>query len=353
MITLRHVLLLAMGWSFLLAPTFAQFRDPIEPYHAPDQDPKDVQERAVGGEAGTATTEQEPASPAMAPTMPDESAPASEATDIQERGILPGAVAPGAKLLPIPAPTPSLTAIRNAIKVTSKSISVNLRVPPNLPVTVPVEVEVFYSSPLKSQILKRTYSPATGLTLSYRDAEGNGQPRPMNVQITVRELVPNGQGTGFNKQVTITPLYDVFVTDLRFVMASKCDLVGKSDIGFLWYSPDGQFHEQTFKLGGDEARGITQFSWTRKEVAARDKLMEPSVQFREGDPFFYQLPQYSPTRFGPSAIPLVPGPTTKYDFFLKKEATGPPGLRGAFGGNSCVARITYTIIKALMPFDQF
>jgi hypothetical protein len=176
----------------------------------------------------------------------------------------------------------------------------------------------------------------------------------MNVVITVRELVPNGQLTGFDKQFTITPLYDVFVTDLRFVMASKCDLVGKSDIHFLWHSPDGQRHEQTFKLGGDEARGITQFSWTRKEIAARDKLKEPSVQFSEGDPFFYSLPpNFSPTRFGPSAIPLVPGPTTKYDFFLKKETTGPPGFQGVFSGNSCVARITYTIIMALMPFDQF
>ncbi len=41
----------------------------------------------------------EPASPATAPTMPDEPAPPAEATDIQERGVLPGAaVAPGANL---------------------------------------------------------------------------------------------------------------------------------------------------------------------------------------------------------------------------------------------------------------
>jgi hypothetical protein len=32
---------------------------------------------------------------------------------------------------------------------------------------------------------------------------------------------------------------------------------------------------------------------------------------------------------------------------------GPPGLQGAVGGNACVAEITYTIIRALMPFDQF
>ncbi|BFU96678.1 MAG: protein of unknown function [Nitrospira sp.] len=302
------------------------------------------------------TSADEPAVPDTGPVIHEEAAPPAEDADIQERGVLPGSVAPGL-VAPgatlqladpnVSAPTPSLTAIRNAIRVTSKSISVNLRIPANLPVTVPVEVEVFYSSPFRSQILKQTYSPTSGLTLSYRDAEGNGQPHPMNVVVTVRELVPNGQVTGFNKQFTITPLYDVFVTDLRFVMASKCDLVGKSDITFRWFSPDGQRHTQEFKLGKGEAKGITRFSWTRKEITARDKLMEPAVNFVERD-----LANYTPPH-GRSGIPLVPGSTTKYDFFLQKEATGPPGLRGAFGGNSCVARIIYTIIKALMPFDQF
>jgi hypothetical protein len=70
----------------------------------------------TGGEAGTAPGEQEPASPVTAPPMQEEAVPPAEGTDIQERGILPGTVAPGVNLLPIPAPTPSLTAIRNAIR---------------------------------------------------------------------------------------------------------------------------------------------------------------------------------------------------------------------------------------------
>lgn len=299
----------------------------------------------------TAQETSEPASPTMTPSQQDKPNAPAEAGDIQERGIFPGSVAPGLVAPKAPtqmtAPTISLSVIRNSMTVTSKSISVNLRIPPNLPVTVPVEVEVFYSSPFQSQILKRTYSPTSGLTLSYRDAEGNGQPHPMNVVVTVRELVPNGQVTGLNKQFTITPLYDVFVTDLRFVMASKCDLVGKSDITFRWFSPDGQRHEQKFKLGEGEAKGITRFSWTRKEISTQANLMEPAVNFVERD-----LANYIPPH-GRSGIPLVPGPTTKYHFLLKNEKTGPPGLQGAVGGNACVAEITYTIIRALMPFDQF
>ena len=296
----------------------------------------------------------QPTSPAMTPARTEKPTPPAEAPHIQERGIFPGSVAPGLVGPKAPvqmtAPTSSLSAIQNAMRITSKSVSVNLRIPPNLPVTVPVEVKVFYSSPLKSKILTQTYNPTSGLTLSYRDVEGNGQPRPMNVVVELRELIPNGQVTSFNKQFTVTPLYDVFVTDLRFVMASKCDLVGKSDITFRWVSPDGQVNEQKFKLGEGEAKGITRFSWTRKEIAARDNLKEPRMKFFERDPNVgvdYHTPLVGPY------IPMVPGPTTKYDFFLKNEATGPPGLRGAIGSNACVARVTYTIIKALMPFDQF
>jgi len=87
--------------------------------------PSDV----IQGDAGKGTGAQE------------EPAPPAEGTDIQERGVLPGFVRPGATLQ-ITAPTPSLTAIRNAIRITSKSISVNLRPAANLPVTVPVEVSV-------------------------------------------------------------------------------------------------------------------------------------------------------------------------------------------------------------------
>jgi hypothetical protein len=302
-----------------------------------------------GNEAGSATGAQAPTPPATAPTMGEEPVSPAETGDIQERGVLPGLVTPNLQSsspTQFSAPTLSLSAIRNAMRITSKSISVNLRIPANLPVTVPVEVEVFYSSPFRSQILKRTYNSTSGLTLSYRDAEGNGEPRPMKLVITVRELVPNGQLTGLNKEFTITPLYDVFVTDLRFVMVNRCDTVGKSDITFKWFSPDGQHpNEQKFKLGRGEAKGITQFSWTRKEITTRNKLLEPSVFFDERD----FTAEYIPP-IGRSGRPLVPGPTTKYHFFLNELATGPPGQPRSGG---CQAEITYTIIRALMPFDQF
>ena len=314
----------------------------------------------TGGESATTTDAPAPASQSTPPTMPEEPAPpAEEATDIQERGLLPGLTAPVAPSGTLQstgsiAPTPSLNAIVQAIRITSKSISVNFRVPANVPVTVPIEISVSYNSSFRVQRLKKTYSPTTGLIISYREAEGDGRPRFMRLDITLRELVPNGQSFLVTKQFTLIPLYDVFVSDLRFFMASGCDrslptFNAKSEIVFLWHKPDNQsnIEMEKFSLGRAEAKGITQFSWARKEVSTQANLKEPAVYFDETDLFTLTsvdiLNKY---------IDMVPGPTTRYHFFLKKKETGPTG-RPRFSGGGCEAEITYTIIRALMPFDQF
>jgi hypothetical protein len=293
----------------------------------------------TGGEVGTASGAQEPAPPA-------------EGTDIQERGILPGLAAsgrlavPGATLQFLPPPTPSLTAIRNAIRVTSKSVSVNLRLPPNLNVTVPVEVSVAYNSPAQVQRLTKTYSPATGLTLLYREAEGDGKPRAMRLGITVRELVPNGKSFSFNMQFTITPLYQVDTTPLSFYMSSACDRLGKSEIRFEWFSPDRLIHSEKFKLGLGERHLISHFSWRRKEIGTQANLKEPIVSFAEDDFGTYDVPN-----LGSQGTALVPGPTKQYNFFLNERASGPPGQ--PIFSSGCQAQIKYRIDRKLMTFDQF
>ena len=129
------------------------------------------------------------------------------------------------------------------------------------------------------------------------------------------------------KQFTLIPLYDVFVSDLRFFMASGCDrslptFNAKSEIVFLWHKPDNQsnIEMEKFSLGRAEAKGITQFSWARKEVSTQANLKEPAVYFDETDLFTLTsvdiLNKY---------IDMVPGPTTRYHFFLKKKETGPTG----------------------------
>lgn len=244
------------------------------------------------------------------------------------------------------APTPSLTAIRNAIRVTSKSVSVNLRIPPNLPVTVPVEISVAYISSAQTQRQTKTYSPASGLTLLYREAEGNGEPRAMTVDITVRELIPNGKSFAVSKQLTIIPLYQATVSPLKFNMATQCDTVGKSDITFHWIYFDGKHRELKFDLGLGETKKINHFNSIRREFSTEDNLKEPVMQFYERDLGY----EYYPPIDQP-VIPLAPGPTKEFRFMLKEGKTGPPG--SPFGTSGCRANISYRIDRSLMTFDQF
>ena len=299
----------------------------------------------ITGEAGRATGAQEPASPGAPTAIPEEPAPSTDAGDIQERGILPGLVAPGA-VLQFSAPTASLSAIRNGLRVTSKSVSVNLRVPANLPVTVPVEVSVAYISPAQAQRQTKTYNTATGLAILYHEPEGDGKPRSIRLDITVRELIPNGQSFSVSRQFTITPLYDVSITNLRFTMASFCDRLGKNDITLVWTSPDRKRNELKFDAAAHEEKVISQFSWARKEISAQVDLIEPSVQFFERDlvPDF----GYHPIRSG---TPLLPGPARQiHDFVLNEKASGPPGQ--PILSADCQTQIKYLIKRELMTFDQ-
>jgi hypothetical protein len=297
------------------------------------------------GEPGTATDTQEPLAPTTEFTLQDEPAQPPEAGDIQERGILSGRVAPAAALQ-FNAPTASLSAIRNGIRVTAKSVSVNLRIPANLPVTVPVEVSVAYISPAQTQRQTKTYNPATGLAPLYREAEGDGKPRSIHLDITVRELVPNGKSFSVSRDFTITPLYDVSITNLRFTMASFCDRLGKNDITLVWLSPDHKRNELKFDAGAHEEKVIPQFSWARKELSVQADLIAPSIQFFERDlvPDF----GYHPIRSG---APLLPGPARQiHDFVLNEKASGPPGQ--AILSADCQTQIKYLIKRELMIFDQ-
>ena len=304
--------------------------------------------------AGTARGVPEPASPDTTPMIGDNPFSQSVAGDVQERGVLPGLVAPNAMArqpgLAVLAPTPSLTAVRNALRVTAKSISVNLRLPPNLPVTVPIEVSVAYLSSVHTQRLTKVYSPTSGLTLLYREAEGDGTPRAMTVDITVRELVPNGKSFAISKQFKIIPLYQATISPLRFNMATKCDTVGKSDITFEWINFLGRHEEQNFDLGFGQTKMVNHFNSGRSEFSTEANLKEPVMRFFERD---LTLPgsTYHPP-LGTSGIPLVPGPSKEFSFFLDQEVTGPPARQHS-GSTKCKAHISYRIDRSVMRFDQF
>ncbi len=293
------------------------------------------------------TFAEESASPATADTSREEASSTPEGVDTQERGVLPGSVVPDATARVI-APTASLTAVRNAIQVTSKSVSVNLRIPPNLPVTVPVEVSVAYISPTQTQRQTKTYNPATGLTFLHHEAEGDGKSRSMHLDITVRELVSNGQSFSSGKDFTIIPLYDVSLSQLRFAMLSNCDIRGKNDITLRWDSPDGRRREAQFGAAKHGEKVIRQFSWGHRGISAQSTLVEPSMQFFERDP----LPDFGFNPLRRSSTPLVPGPKTQiFNFVLNEKASGPSDQTTVIAG--CQARIKYRIDRKVMTFDRF
>jgi hypothetical protein len=312
----------------------------------------------------SAETPQSAAEPAMSaaeavpPAVEGQPGPPAEAGDIQERGLhqgttpgLPqGGTASGAEST-FQAPTPSLTAVANAIRVTSKSVSVNLRVPANMPVTVPVEISVAYISPVHSGRLTKTYAPSTGTVILYHEAEGDRYPRPMRLDISLRELIPNGKFFSFSYQLfTVIPLYDVFISSLSFTSITVCDHVDinwKNDILFRWRSPEGLQREIKFHNGLHEKKRIPEFKWARKEISTQARLSEPTVDFYE----LGLLGDYTPS-LGRGVIKLLqPGLPERYAFILDKGRAGPPGSPS--GSTGCRADIRYDIIRKLLTFDSF
>ena len=118
-----------------------------------------------------------------------------------------------------------------------KSVTTVLTAPPNVPVTVPVEISVGYYSSAGNRRITQNYAVATGNRILYNDVEGDGNPRRLRLDITLRELQPGGLSFAFSLPVDLDPLYDVGIGALRFSLDHDCDLVGQSEISLLWYAP--------------------------------------------------------------------------------------------------------------------
>lgn len=336
-------LTLQLGEFFLV---FAQFRDPIGPYPAPQAvegsnvapgaDPSEIQSRGVPSATQT-TGEQEPLSPATAPPKQEESIPSAERSDIQERGLLPSKLSPGAvqggTLMPLPrytALTPSLNFVANAIQLSFPATNtVDLRVPANPAITVPVEISVAYST--SGRRLTETYKPTTGIQIRYADDLRDGLSRLMRLDIALRELIPNGKSFTFSTEFTMTPRFNVTVTPLKFFLYADCDTVGKSDIHLYWASPDGRDHTKEFKLSGGQTREIAEFGWTARNVGLAD-LFEPGMRFNEKDPI---------GQFIPGGITLtrkLTPPTIKdFNYIVHEDYD-----------KFCKARVTYRIVLTLL-----
>ena len=334
-----------------------------EPTSPPTPSDDSVQERDVprqpgigsGSEVtGNAPGKETGGSEAVPPVVEGQPGPPAEDGDIQERGLhrgtTPGLPQGGTASGPpsnFQAPTPSLTAVANAIRVTSKSVSVNLRVPANVPVTVPVEISVAYISPVHAERLTKTYAPSTGTNILYHEVEGDRKPRPIRLDISLRELIPNGNFFSFSRQFTVVPLFDVHITSLRFSMISQCDLITPAnDIRLRWRSPDNRLGKSDFGVDLQERKVIREFAWDVKGISTEANLKEPRVIFYE-DSF---LGDYEPSPSLGRIGLLHPGQPELYSFILKEQDQGPPGSPSPTG---CFAKFEYHISRKPLTFDNF
>ncbi|MEP7154056.1 MAG: hypothetical protein ABI856_20315 [Nitrospira sp.] len=233
-----------------------------------------------------AQAEDEPPTPA--PPAQEEPGPPAEAGTIQERGILdklPGAATKNFPQAQYQAPTANLTLVANALRLAHKSISTLVTAAPNLPVTQPVEISIGYYSSVGNQRITGSYVRSSGNRFLYNDKEGDGKPRTMTINISLREPKTGGGYETFavNWQVNLDPQYDVSIGPFVFDLISKCDAVGKSEILFTWFSPDLQYHKFKFSTRAGSRTTISPFAWTRQEVGWSHQLFREKAEFYDED----------------------------------------------------------------------
>jgi hypothetical protein len=273
------------------------------------------------------------------------------------QGVFPGVVPNGGTLNPgnrFNAPTPSLTAVANALMLKMKSLTTVLTAPPNLPVTVPVEISVGYYSPAAANRITQPYVVGSGNRFVYFDQEGDGNPRRLHLDITLRELQAGGQSFSIAWQVDLDPLYDVDIPPLRFYLDHNCDIVGESEIDLRWYSPDGQLHYSSFSISGYSTKHIIPFAWSQREVSTQRNFHEPIMWFYERDFSFGGIAEFNPNfSVDFSAIQLLPGKTQNFDYYLNERSLGPtiPPINFIDQGK-CQARVTYNITRALLRYPR-
>ena len=310
---------------------------------APDQ----ITQHPSGAAQESSTMQPLPGTALSPSTAPMESGLGTQAEppsgEVQERGVplkpLPGVTAPAPSgMAPPPGfvgATDNITKVGRAIQVRAKSLTMLVTVAPGVSITQPVTISIAlggYGPTRQTQ----SYVPSTGNHFLYNDPEGDGKPRRAFADITLTEPKPGGgvYTSTIPGSVMLDPLYDVTISSLQFSLIENCDVVGRSEIVFLWYTPDAVTHSDIKKaefLTTASGKLITlpQFAWARPEVSASAKLHVLWLGFYESDP------GYKPGIGQPPTMNLVPGKTQRV-VLTEKEMLG-----------DCRAHVEYTITYTL------
>jgi hypothetical protein len=240
-------------------------------------------------------------------------------------------------------PTENITKVANALTVRAKSLTTLVKVLPGLALTKPVTITVNYSSPAGQNRITQTYDTKFGNRILYNDPPGNRYPRQLTMNITLTEDNPGGQLFTYSYpqgKLTLDPLFDVWITPLRFTMTSKCDRFGSSEIQFMWNSPEAKYRTKNFSTKKGNLVTIGEFAWSRQEVSASAKLFWPTWAFIEKDPQITSPQQWSIPK---QDLKLLP--TTGSGFVGRS-------LREASGKSGCAADIAFDVTVQVHQYQD-
>jgi len=243
------------------------------------------------GAAGTGSAAPDPLPPpARSSSTPSPSRPTGRPSPPGSTGTPSAAVDTYAD-----APSDNLRLLARALRFKYKSTTGVLMVPPGLRLTAPVEISMLWDErgPRPTRATQ-DYNNATGNRSIFFYPTGNGLRRPVNNVVTLAERTTAGEFVAtyaVRSNVTIEPLYNIYISNLQFTLLTDCDPVGASEVFLQWLTPtndDGEFKASTYQ---GSTFTITKFAHAYTEVGVSAALQVPVIAFHEEDPGgFYGRP---------------------------------------------------------------
>lgn len=267
-------------------------------------------------------------------------------------------------------PTKPITAVANAITVDHKSLDIQVSVAPLLTREMadvaqpaepaqgvdvntgeplyPVTISIAFISTVGAERQTQAYNAYGGNRFVHADAESNGQPRSVHLDITLTQPKPKGGEFSYNipMDVELDPLYDVAVYPLEFTLLNSSAIIGSTTIVLNMAYPDGTAASTSFDTNPNQVYSVAQFKWERDAASATDKLVTPAVGYWVNADYPGGV-GFTPGWVPEGQVALIPGKTHVVQGSL--QAIVDESIKGALGHHS-KANFQYAITYALCGY---
>jgi len=236
------------------------------------------------------------------------------------------------------APSDNLRLLARALRFKYKSTTGVLTVPPGLRLTAPVEISMLWDErgPRPTRATQ-DYNDATGNRWIFFYPIGSGLRRPVNNVVTLAERTAAGEFVAtyaVRSNVTIEPLYNIYVSNLQFTLLTDCDPVGASEVFLQWLSPSddrGEYRASTYQ---GSTLTIANFAHAYTEVGVSAALQVPVIAFHEEDPGGF----YAPPIANNPPDQLLPGADHSVNVVVNT------------GDMNCQARLQYGVVYRFQEY---